>query len=99
MDLLSSVAIDDQHLVFGLADGRYVAAPIGWFPKLASAKDKQKKQFKLSPYGVHWPELDEDVSVQGILHGASPSRWDVSAKNELLSALERLVESNELEKD
>ena len=99
MDLLKTVAIDDQYLVFGLADGRYVAAPIAWFPKLSGADEQQKKNFELSPYGVHWSELDEDVSIQGILHGASPSRWDVYAKNELFSALERLVRNNELEED
>jgi hypothetical protein len=99
MDLLKGIGFDDDYLVFGLNDGRFVAAPLAWFPRLASASKDQREEFELSPFGVHWAGLDEDISLEGVLHGASPNRWDASAKNELLFALERLVEDGTVEND
>ena len=99
MDLLKGIGFDDDYLIFSLTDGRLVVVPLAWFPKLAGASKDQRARYKLSPLGVHWADLDEDISLEGVLHGASPNRWDASAKNELLSALERLVEDGFVEKD
>lgn len=53
----------------GLSDGRIVSVPLAWYPKLATASQKQLKKFAISPsgYGIHWPDLDEDLSVYGFL--------------------------------
>ncbi|PIZ17364.1 DUF2442 domain-containing protein [Candidatus Desantisbacteria bacterium CG_4_10_14_0_8_um_filter_39_17] len=53
-----------------LSDGRIISVPIAWYPKLASATKKQLKNFEISPsgYGIHWSDLDEDLSVAGFLH-------------------------------
>lgn len=99
MDLLKSISFDHDYLVFELTDGRLISAPLAWFPKLADGIEKQREEYELSPFGVHWACLDEDISLEGVLHGASPNRWDASAKNELLSALEQLVEDGVVEKD
>ena len=98
MDLLKSIDFDSDYLFLVLTDGRFVAAPLAWFPKLAGASDEQRRGFELSPFGAHWAGLDENVSLEGVLHGASPNRWDASAKNELLVALERLVKDGVVEK-
>lgn len=52
-----------------LSDGRIISIPLAWYPRLASAKLKQLKHFEISPsgYGIHWPDLDEDLSVYGFL--------------------------------
>jgi hypothetical protein len=52
-----------------LADGREIGVPVEWFPRLARASDEQRQQFEIfdQGYGIHWPELDEDVSVLGLL--------------------------------
>ena len=59
-----------------LSDGRIVSVPLAWYPKLASANSKQLKKHVISPsgYGIHWPDLDEDLSVYGFLfpQGRSP---------------------------
>ncbi len=52
-----------------LSDGRIISVPLAWYPRLASAKPKQLKRYEISPsgYGIHWPDLDEDLSVYGFL--------------------------------
>jgi hypothetical protein len=99
MDLLKSVGFDENFLIFGLTDGRFVAVPLAWFPNLAEANEEQLYRFELSPFGAHWIDIDEDISLEGVLHGASPNRWDASAKNELMTALERLVQDGDVEQE
>ena len=52
-----------------LADGREVGAPLEWFPRLANATSEELQRYELidQGYGIHWPDLDEDVSVLGLL--------------------------------
>jgi len=52
-----------------LSDGREISVPIAWFPRLASASRKQLAKFEISPagYGIHWPLLDEDISIKVFL--------------------------------
>ena len=50
-------------------DGRILAFPLTWFPNLASASEEQLAQYIVSPFGVHWPQLDEDISILGLLNG------------------------------
>jgi hypothetical protein len=52
-----------------LADGRTIGVPLMWFPKLMAAASEQREQYELSRRGIHWPGLDEDVSVAGLLAG------------------------------
>ena len=65
-----------RHVNFGkdimqvsLEDGRVIVVPLAWYPKLAAAKKKQLHRHEISPtgYGIHWPDLDEDLSVYGFL--------------------------------
>src|SRR5882672_183366 len=65
-----------------LSDGRIISVPLAWYPRLASAKPKQLKRYEISPsgYGIHWPDLDEDLSVYGFLFPqGSPSSSDIVA--------------------
>ena len=52
-----------------LADGREVSAPLVWFPRLASATDQQRAHWRLigGGIGIHWPDVDEDISVESLL--------------------------------
>jgi hypothetical protein len=61
---------DDRHLTVTLADGRVLRTPLWWYPRLLAATAKQKSRVELSPLGIHWPEIDEDVSVASMLRGA-----------------------------
>ncbi|MEO8855646.1 MAG: DUF2442 domain-containing protein [Burkholderiaceae bacterium] len=64
-----SVHFDDDTLWVGLSDGRTIAAPLTWFPRLLAASPEQRAEFELSKGGMHWDALDEDISVAGLLAG------------------------------
>ena len=57
------------HLV--LADGREISAPLEWFPRLRDASEEEKNNLRLigNGIGVHWPEIDEDIAVNTLMHG------------------------------
>ncbi len=65
-----AVTTADGELVVRLADGRTIATPLAWYPKLAAASAKALANVELMPMGVHWPDLDEDLSIAGMLAGA-----------------------------
>jgi hypothetical protein len=64
-----AVRFDDNSLWVDLADGRVIAVPLAWFPRLLGATPEQLAAVELSPYGLHWEALDEDISVAGLLAG------------------------------
>jgi Protein of unknown function (DUF2442) len=64
-----SVRFDENSMWVELSDGRTISAPLAWFPRLLNASDKQRPQFEMSLHGLHWAELDEDISIMGLLAG------------------------------
>lgn len=64
-----SVKFTDDSLVVSLADGRQVSAPLEWFPRLRMANSKQRKNWRLigGGVGIHWEDVDEDISVRSLL--------------------------------
>ena len=64
-----SVRFDDNSMWVDLSDGRVIAVPLAWFPRLLHATPQQREQVELSSQGLHWEEIDEDVSVAGLLAG------------------------------
>jgi hypothetical protein len=71
----SVVSIDDENLNVRLDDGRTVSVPLAWFPRLLTATTDQRQNFRLigGGEGIRWPEIDEDLSVAGLLAGWHPS--------------------------
>lgn len=79
-----TVKITSDAFSVELDDGRTVTVPIGWYPRIAHASSRERRNWRLigTGEGIHWPDLDEDVSVDGILRGrpsaesqASLERW------------------------
>lgn len=60
---------DAEYLHVTLADGRSLSAPLWWYPRLFKAKPAERNAVEFMPMGIHWPELDEDISVASILRG------------------------------
>lgn len=60
---------DDDAMWVDLEDGRTLGIPLAWFPRLLHASPEQRAAVELSPYGLHWDALDEDISVDGLLAG------------------------------
>lgn len=67
--------IDDDYLTVELMDGRIISAPLAWYPRLLNATPDQRAHWERAGggYGLHWPDLDEDLSTEGLLRGA-PAR-------------------------
>lgn len=61
------VWFDEDQMWVALSDGRTLGVPLAWFPKLLQADDEARAAVELSVEGLHWPELDEDLSVRGLL--------------------------------
>lgn len=66
-----AVMITDDSLVVDLVDGRTVSSPLAWYPRLVHGTQEERSEFILigDGTGIHWPRLDEDISVEGILAG------------------------------
>ena len=64
-----SVQFADESIRVVLTDGREISAPLAWFPRLRDASDEQRAHWRLigGGEGVHWPDIDEDVSVNALL--------------------------------
>jgi hypothetical protein len=65
------VDTNDQELIVTLSDGRTLSVPLVWFPRLLSATAEQRRNSRLlgDGQGIHWPDVDEDISVAGLLRG------------------------------
>ena len=67
----TAIRVTDDALIMDLADGRSVSAPLVWYPRLTHGSPSERNNYRLigDGEGVHWPELDEDISVEGVLAG------------------------------
>ena len=65
------VRVTDEELTVELADGRTVSAPLAWYPRLAHGTAEERNDWQVigAGEGIHWPDLDEDISVEGLLAG------------------------------
>lgn len=72
---VKNVVCTDDTLVVDLVDGRTISVPLSWYPRLLSATPEQRANWKRSAagFGVHWPDVDEDLSTEGLLRGARSS--------------------------
>jgi Protein of unknown function (DUF2442) len=64
-----AVRFDKDSMWVDLEDGRTIGVPLSWFPRLSRATPEQRNDCELSPSGLHWDEIDEDISVAGLLAG------------------------------
>ena len=64
-----SVRFDDNSMWVDLSDGRILAVPLAWFPRLLHAAPEQRLKLEISQNGLHWDELDENISIAGLLSG------------------------------
>jgi hypothetical protein len=65
----TSVRFDQDSMWVDLSDGRTLSVPLAWFPRLLRASPSQREEVTISSRGLHWEELDEDISVKGLLAG------------------------------
>ena len=85
-----SVRVTDRELVVELRDGRVVSVPLAWYPRLAEGSPRERRRWQLlgPGIGIHWPDLDEDISIDGLLRGL-PSGESLESLNEWRVARKR----------
>jgi len=76
----TAVSVTDDALTLDLADGRTISVPLEWFPRLVHATPAERANARIAGDGIHWPELDEDISVEGLLAGRASSESQASLK-------------------
>jgi hypothetical protein len=73
---IKTVRCSEDAVIVELVDGRTVTVPLAWYPRLLHASPEQRSNWELAGggFGIHWPEIDEDLSSEGILRGAPAPR-------------------------
>jgi hypothetical protein len=73
---VADVSFDQDSLSARLKDGRTISVPLAWYPRLFHATGAQRQNWKIAGggYGIQWPEIDEDISTEGLLRGAPAPR-------------------------
>ena len=74
----TKVSFEEHTMWVELSDGRTIGVPLAWFPRLLHATLAQRQRVELSRIGLHWEEIDEDISIDGLLAG----RGDVTKRAE-----------------
>ena len=77
---VKDVRMSEDTLSVDLMDGRTITVPLAWYPRLLNASPKERSNWKISGagYGIHWPDIDEDLSTEGLLRGAPAPRHSAS---------------------
>ena len=78
---VKEVVCTDDVLSVELMDGRTISVPLAWFPRLLHATPEQRGNWRIAGggYGIHWPDVDEDLSTEGLLRGAPAPKSAVKA--------------------
>lgn len=78
---VTDVRFDDHSIIVDLMDGRTISVPLAYYPRLLHASPAQRSVWEVAGggYGIHWPELDEDLSTEGLLRGIPALDWDRAA--------------------
>jgi hypothetical protein len=73
---VQDVSFADDEFTVTLSDGRRISVPIAWYPRLLAARPEERANWQVSGggFGIHWPDIDEDVSTEGLLRGARAPR-------------------------
>lgn len=86
---VTSVEFAEDALSVALMDGRIITVPLAWYPRLLDATEVERNNWQISGggYGIHWPDIDEDLSTEGLLRGApAPRKQSVKRKQLVMKA-------------
>lgn len=81
----TAAKVTDDSLIVDLEDGRTIITPLAWYPRLLHGTKKERNNFELGVFGIHWPDLDEDLSIAGMLAGRLSTESLVSLRRWLES--------------
>ena len=80
---VKDVRCSEDTLSVDLADGRTITVPLAWFPRLLHATPEQRANWRIAGagFGIHWPDVDEDLNTEGLLRGAPASRVPATTRS------------------
>lgn len=89
-----NVSVSDDTLRVDLADGRTISVPTAWYPRLLHATPEERKKWRLigRGHGIHWENIDEDISIEGLLAGKPSGESQTSFKKWLTARKSRLTD-------
>jgi len=78
---VKNVTLTEDTLSVDMIDGRTITAPLAWYPRLLHATPEQRANWRIAGggYGIHWPDVDEDLNTEGLLHGAPAPHAETKA--------------------
>ena len=78
----TNLVVDDDNLTANLTDGRSLTVPLAWYPRLSHGTAKERSNWQLigGGTGIHWPDLDEDISIENLLAGKASGESQPSLK-------------------
>jgi hypothetical protein len=88
---VTKAQVDDTALTVALSDGRIISVPVVWYPRLVHGTTAERNNWRptAAGQGIHWPDLDEDISVEGLLAGKHSGEGQTSFKKWLCSRSDR----------
>lgn len=91
-----NITVTEDTLRVDLSDGRTISVPLAWYPRLTYASQAEQNNWRLigKGYGIHWEDLDEDISVEGLLAGKPSSESQASFKKWLASRASLIQQNN-----
>ena len=78
--MAESVAFRDDSLIVELSDGRSISVPVSWYPRLEHSTEEERSVWEIFGSGIHWPKIDEDISVEALLAGKRSNESQASLK-------------------
>lgn len=89
-----TVLVSNDTLTVDIEDGRTISIPIGWYPRLAYGNQAERENYQISGagYGIHWPDLDEDIGVEGLLLGKKSEESQTSLARWLANRVKQTVD-------
>ncbi len=80
---VADVTVNEDALTVALVDGRSISVPLVWYPRLLNATAAQRQNWQIAGggYGIHWPDIDEDLNTEGLLRGAPAPLKSQDANN------------------
>lgn len=68
---IQKVVVNDDYLTVELSDGRNISVPLSWYPRLLNGSENERNNWRItgSKEGIHWPDLDEDISLKNLIFG------------------------------
>ncbi|MBN1648510.1 MAG: DUF2442 domain-containing protein [Spirochaetales bacterium] len=80
---LTKIKINDESIIVDFDDGRTISLPTSWYPRLQYGSQKERDNYHMigNGEGIHWPDLDEDISIEGLISGIRSHESQASLQN------------------